>query len=281
MKIDHKQKNLIYIIKPPRFWFNFDFREMLRYKELLYTFVWRNIKVRYKQTVIGILWVILQPILAMIIFTVFFGRLAKVPSDNVPYPVFVYAGLLFWNFFSSALTGASNSLVESAAMIQKVYFPRLILPFSAILTPLIDFIISFIVLLGIMAYYHFIPNWHGLVLTPLLMLVAVFSVLGLGLFFAALNVKYRDVRYALPFFIQLLLFVTPVIYPVSIIPARFQWIAYLNPMTGVVTAARASLLGNASVDWLMLGISALVSLGLIIFGTLYFKKTERFFADII
>lgn len=276
-----QQKNNEYIIRPPRSWFSLEWAELVRYKELLSTFVWRNIKVRYKQTAIGVAWAVLQPLLTMIIFSVFFGRLAKIPSDGIPYPIFVFAGLLYWNLFSSALTNASSSMVESSAMIQKIYFPRLILPLSAILTPMIDFAISFVVLAGVMAWYRFIPGWHGIVLLPLFMGMTIFSVLGLGLWLCSLNVKYRDVRYALPFFIQILLFVTPVIYPVSIIPQRFQWIAYLNPMTGVITAARSSLLGNASVDWTLLAISFVTSIVLFLFGLWYFKKTEQFFADVI
>lgn len=276
-----KTTNSVYTIVPPRSWFSLDFAELARYKELLGVFVWRNVKVRYKQTSIGVAWAVLQPLLTMIIFSVFFGRLAKIPSDGVPYPVFVFAGLLFWNLFSSSLTNASSSMVESSAMIQKIYFPRLILPLSAILTPMIDFAISFGLLLIVMGWYRFIPGWHGLVLLPILMGMTVFSVLGLGLWMCSLNVKYRDVRYALPFFIQILLFITPVIYPVSIIPQKFQWIAYLNPMTGVITAARSSLLGNASVDWMLLVISFATSIVLFLFGLWYFKKTEQFFADII
>lgn len=276
MKIDPD-----YIIRPPRSWFRLDWAELLHYKELLGVFIWRNIKVRYKQTAIGVVWAVLQPFLTMVVFSVFFGRLAKVPSDGVPYPVFVFAGLLFWNLFSSSLTNASNSMVESSGMIQKIYFPRLILPLSAILTPMIDFAISFGVLLGVMAWFQYIPGWHGIVLLPIFMGMTIFSVLGLGLWLCSLNVKYRDVRHALPFFIQILLFLTPVIYPVSIIPQKLQWIAYLNPMTGVITAARASILGNNSVDWTLLAISFIVSIGLLLFGLWYFKKTEQFFADII
>lgn len=268
-------------IKPPKGLLNLDLKEILRYKELLHTFVWRNIKVRYRQTSIGVAWAVLQPLLTMVVFSIFFGGLAKVPSEGVPYPVFVFAGLLYWNLFSAALTNASNSMVDSAGMIQKIYFPRLILPLSAILTPLIDFVLSFLVLVGLMAWFGFLPNWHGIVLLPALVFMTVFAVLGLGLGFASLNVKYRDVRHALPFFIQLLMFLSPVIYPTSIIPLRFQWIAYLNPMTGVITAARASLLGNATVDWALLAISLAVSLGLLFGGLWYFKKTESFFADVI
>lgn len=268
-------------IRPPKGLVRIDFKELWRYRELLSAFVTRNIKVRYKQTAVGIGWAVFQPLLAMLIFTIFFGRLAGMPSDNIPYPIFVYAGLLYWNFLSSALSGASNSIVESGGMLQKVYFPRLITPLSAILTPAIDFAISLAVLFGLMAFFRYPPSLLGVALVPFLMVSTALAMLGPGLFLAALNVKYRDVRYILPFFIQMLLFVTPVIYPVSIIPERFQWIAFLNPMSGIITAARSSLLGNGSVDWLALAVSIGISLVLLVGGLAYFKKTERFFADII
>jgi len=268
-------------IKPLKGLVQVDFKELWRYRDLLWAFVERNIKVRYKQTAIGIGWAVFQPLITMVIFTIFFGRLAGIPSDNIPYPIFVYAGLLYWIFFSAALSGASSSMVESGNMIQKVYFPRLIVPLSAILTPAIDFAISLVVLFGLIAFFRYPPSLSGIVMIPLLVVCTVLAMLGPGLFLAALNVKYRDVRYALPFFIQILLFVTPVIYPLSIIPERFQWIASLNPMAGVITVARSSLLGNGSVDWLSLAVSVGIGLVLLVGGLAYFKKTERFFADII
>lgn len=268
-------------IKPPKGLVWIDFKELWRYRELLLAFVGRNIKVRYKQTLIGIGWAVFQPLTTMIIFTIFFGRLAGMPSDNIPYPVFVYAGLLYWMFFSTALSGASGSMIESVGMIQKIYFPRIIMPLSAALTPAIDFVISLFILLGLMAFYRYIPTLTGLILVPLLMVCTALAVLGPGLFLAALNVKYRDVRYILPFFIQMLMFVTPVIYPVSIIPERFRWLASLNPMSGVIEVARTSLLGNGAIEWSALAVSVGVSLLFIAGGLAYFKKTERFFADII
>jgi len=268
-------------IKPPKSWVRVDFQELWQYRELLAAFVGRNIRVRYKQTVIGIGWAIFQPLITMIIFTIFFGRLAGIPSDNVPYPIFVYAGLLYWTFFSTALSGASFSMIESGNMLQKVYFPRLITPLSAALTPAVDFAISLAVLFGLMALYRYSPSLVGLALIPVLMACTILAVLGPGLFLAALNVKFRDVRYILPFFIQMLLFVTPVIYPVSIIPEQFRWLAFLNPMSGIITVARNSLLGGGSVDWLSLAVSVGISLVLFIGGLAYFKKTELFFADII
>ncbi|OGG39307.1 phosphate ABC transporter permease [Candidatus Gottesmanbacteria bacterium RIFCSPLOWO2_02_FULL_42_29] len=268
-------------IKPQKGWIGVNTKELWLYRELFYIFVWRDIKVRYKQTAIGILWAILQPFLMMVIFSVFFGKLAKIPSGNIPYPVFVFAGLLFWNYFSTSVSSASNSLVEHENMIKKIYFPRLILPFSSSLTPMVDFCIAFIVLFGVMAYYHFVPNFFGILLIPFLLIISFFTASGIGLFLSAINVKFRDVRYALPFFIQILLFVTPVIYPTTIIPAQFQWLLALNPMTGVIEAARFSIFGSPIENPSLLLISAISALVLFSIGILYFRKTERFFADIV
>ena len=276
-----KDDNFYLEIKPAGSFIRIDFKEIWRFRELFYAFSWRDIKVRYKQTALGVAWAIFQPFLMMLIFSVFFGRLINVPSDGVPYPVFVFCGLLFWNYFSTALNNASNSLIGNVGMIQKVYFPRLILPFSSTITPIIDYLFSFIVFIGLMFYYHITPTFLGLVVTPLLVLIAFICSTGIGLFFASANVKYRDVRFILPFFIQLFMFVTPVIYPVSIIPARFQWVSYLNPMSGVISAARSSFFGATPVDWLALLISLGISLLILILGVYYFNKTERFFADVI
>ena len=255
--------------------------EIWRYRELLYIFAWRDIKVRYKQTVLGIAWAIFQPFMTMIIFSVIFGRLAGVPSEGIPYPIFVYSGLLFWNYFSSALTNSSNCLVESEGIIKKVYFPRLILPISVTITPLIDFLFAFVILIGMMIYYHFMPSFLGIVMVPVLLLICLLSASGLGLFLASINAKFRDVRYILPFFIQILMYVTPVIYPVSIIPEKYRWIASLNPMSGVITFARVLFLHSGTLDWSMLGVSVISGIILLILGVVYFKKTERFFADIL
>jgi len=268
-------------IKPQKGWIGVNTKELWLYRELFYIFVWRDIKVRYKQTAIGILWAILQPFLMMVIFSVFFGRLAKIPSGDIPYPVFVFAGLLFWNYFSTSVSSASNALVEHENMIKKIYFPRLILPFSSSLTPMVDFCVAFIVLFGVMAYYHFVPNFFGILLIPFLLIISFFTASGIGLFLSAINVKFRDVRYALPFFIQILLFVTPVIYPTNIVPAQFQWLLALNPMTGVIEAARFSIFGSPIENPSLLLISAISALVLFSIGILYFRKTERFFADIV
>ncbi len=269
-----------YTIEPPKKFANINFSELWRFRELLYIFVWRDIKVRYKQTAVGVAWAVFQPLFTMLIFTIFFGRLAKVPSDGVPYPIFVYCGLLLWNYFSVALTNASDSMIINENIIKKVYFPRLLLPFSTAITPIIDFAVSLIILFILMAFYHFTPHILGIILIPFLLLISLISASGLGILLASINVKYRDVRYALPFFIQMLLFITPVIYPVSMIPAKFQWIILLNPMSGVITTARNAFL-HGTFNWHLPAISLGIGLVLLIVGISYFRKTERFFADIL
>ncbi|OGY79343.1 MAG: phosphate ABC transporter permease [Candidatus Kerfeldbacteria bacterium RIFCSPHIGHO2_02_FULL_42_14] len=274
-------ESIKYEITPPKGLIRFNLPEIWRFKDLFYILVWRDIKVRYKQTVLGILWALFQPFLTMVIFTIFFSVFAKVPSDNAPYPIFVYSGLLFWNYYSTALTNASNSLINNEGIVQKVYFPRLILPISTVLTPIADFIFAFFILLGLMVYYHFTPGILGLLLVPLLLLISIFSALGLGLLLSAVNTKYRDVRYILPFFMQILLFITPVIYPVSIIPEQFRWLAFFNPMTGVITLARNVIIGVGEVNFGHIGVSVFVSVVLLFIGLAYFRKTERFFADVL
>jgi lipopolysaccharide transport system permease protein len=268
------------IIKPKKIFHWNDLREIWQYKELLYFFTWRDLKVRYKQTAIGAAWAIFQPFMTMIVFTVFFGTLAKMPSDGVPYPIFVYTGLLFWQFFSVALSSTSSCLIANQSIITKVYFPRLILPISSVLTQLVDFAVAAAVLVVLMFYYGYSPNILGVLLIPALLLIAFMAAVGGGLFLAAINVKYRDVRYVLPYFIQMLMFVTPVIYPASI-AGKYSWILAVNPMTGVIQNARAALLGTAPVNWLLIGISFAATFVLLAIGIVVFKKTERYFADII
>jgi lipopolysaccharide transport system permease protein len=268
------------IIRPKKIISLKDFWEIWQYRELLLFFVWRDLKVRYKQTAIGVSWALFQPFFTMVVFSVFFGSLAKMPSDGTPYPIFVFVGLLVWQFFSTALTDASNSLIDNQSIVTKVYFPRLILPISAILVKFVDFFIASVILIGLMIYYHYTPNLSGLLILPLLLLISFFAALGGGLILASVNVKYRDVRYALPFFIQILMFLTPVIYPPSI-AGKYSWILAVNPMTGVIKAARSALLGSSPVNWELLGISGLVCFALFLVGFVYFKKTERYFADII
>lgn len=268
------------IIRPQKtFSFN-DIAELWKYKELLYFFTWRDLKVRYKQTAIGVGWAIFQPLITMVVFSVFFGELAKIPSDGVPYPIFVYTGLLFWQFFSGSLTETSGSLITNQSIITKVYFPRLILPISSVITKLIDFAIAAIILGLLMLYYGFTPPLSSIVVIPILLAISFMASIGAGLFLAAINVKYRDVRYALPFFIQMLIFITPVIYPASI-AGKYSWLLALNPMMGVIQNARAVLLNTAPVNWDLLLISFIACLVIMIFGIYVFKKVERYFADII
>ena len=268
------------VIKPRKTFSLKDVRELWQYKELLYFFSWRDLKVRYKQTSIGIAWAIFQPFITMVIFSIFFGSLAKVPSDGVPYPIFVYVGLLFWQFFSTALSDTSNTLISNQSIITKVYFPRLILPISSVMTKFVDFLIATLILIGLMFYYGYMPHLSGLLILPLLLIITFMASTGLGLFLASINVKYRDVRYALPFFVQIMLFLTPVIYPASI-AGKYSYLLALNPMTGVIQSARAAILGTTPINWLLISISLVVTFILMIFGIYIFKKTERYFADII
>ena len=269
-----------YVIRPKKTLSLEDFREVWRYRELLYFFTWRDLKVRYKQTAIGVAWAIFQPFMAMVVFSVFFGGLAKIPSDGVPYPIFVYTGLLFWQFFSGALGEVSGSMVGNRGIITKVYFPRLILPLSALFTSLVDFCVASIVLAGLMVYYGFIPHFATLLVLPLLMAMTFFAALGGGLFLAAINVKYRDVRYVLPYFLQMMLFITPVIYPASL-AGKYSWILSINPLTGIIKAARAAVLSTEPINWLLLGISSVAILIMLAIGIVVFKNTERYFADIL
>src|SRR3989344_6392433 len=259
------------VIRPRKVFSLKDVKELWQYRELLYFFSWRDLKVRYKQTAIGIIWVILQPFVTMVVFSVFFGKLAGLPSDGVPYPIFVYTGLLFWHFFSGALSETASSLVGNQAIITKVYFPRLILPISSVVTKFIDFMIASLILVLMMFYYGYTPFIGGLWILPLLLLITFMASTGLGLFLSAVNVKYRDVRYALPFFIQLLLFVTPVIYPASI-AGKYSKILALNPMTGVVQSARGALLGTTPINWILLLISSVACFIILLVGIAYFKK---------
>lgn len=268
------------VIQPKKAFSFKDIKELWFYRELFYFFSWRDLKVRYKQTAIGVLWALLQPFVTMVVFSVFFGKLAGIPSDGVPYPIFIYTGLLFWQFFSGALSDTSMSLIANQSIITKVYFPRLILPISSIITKFVDFLISGFVLVGLMFYYGYTPHLGGLLVIPLLLLITFMAASGLGLFLSAMNVKYRDVRHGLPFFIQILLFVTPVIYPASI-AGKYSWALALNPMTGVIQSARAALLGATAINWTLISISFIACLIALIIGIIYFKKVERYFADII
>jgi len=268
------------IIRPKKVLSLDDFKEIWHYRELLYFFTWRDFKVRYKQTAIGVLWAVFQPFMTMVVFSLFFGKLLGIPSDGVPYPIFVYTGLLFWQFFSSALSETSSVLITNQAIITKVYFPRLILPLAAVTTKFVDFAIASVILAGMMVYYGYAAHFTGFLVLPLLLLITFMTAVGGGLFLAAVNVKYRDVRYVLPFFIQILLFVTPVIYPASI-AGKYSWILALNPMMGVIQTARAGFLGTTPINWVLLADSFIAALVLLVIGVIYFKKVERYFADLL
>ncbi|MCL4390419.1 MAG: ABC transporter permease [Patescibacteria group bacterium] len=268
------------VIKPNGSFLDVDLREIWRYRELFYIFAWRDIKLRYKQTVLGIIWVLFQPLVSTGIFSIFFGKIAKIPSDNLPYPLFVLAGLVIWNFFSSALSASSQSLIGNEGIIKKVYFPRLILPISSVVTAGVDFFITFLVLLVAVVYFGYLPSLLILPVLPVLLIITILMASGLGMFMASLNVKYRDVRFILPFFIQIGLFVTPVIYPLSIIYDWRKWFLIINPLTGVIETLRALIVGRAQPDFSLLIIGLIVSIPVFCFGLFYFRRTEAYFADI-
>jgi lipopolysaccharide transport system permease protein len=267
------------LIRPSRGWVGIGWRELWEYRELLYFLVWRDIKVRYKQTALGATWAIIQPFFTMVVFTIFFGRLAKIPSDGLPYPIWSYAALLPWMYFAQAMNQASQSLVGSANLITKVYFPRLIVPISAVLSGLLDFAIALLVLVAMMLYYGIAPTAATLLLPGFLILALVAS-LGVGLWLATLNVEYRDIRYVVPFLTQFWLFATPVVYPSSLLPEPWRTLSGLNPMTGVVEGFRWVLLGT-SPPGVMLAVSVLVAVGLLVSGALYFQRVEEHFADLV
>ena len=254
--------------------------DLWRYRELFYFLAWRDVKVRYKQTALGVAWAVLQPLMTMLIFTLLFGKLGNMPSDGIPYPLFYFSALLPWTYFSATLTNAGNSLVVNANLLTKVYFPRVILPTSTAFSGLVDFGIGCILLVGMMVYYRVTPGWELLLWVPLVALLFVLA-LGVSMILAALNVKYRDVKYTLPFLVQFWLFATPVIYPMSIIPGRYRLLVALNPVSGVIDAFRASLTPGKHIDWQLLLISSLITLAIFSIAVLYFKKTERAFADIV
>ena len=254
--------------------------ELWRFRELLYFFAWRDVKIRYKQAAFGAAWAVMQPLFTMFIFTFFFGRMAKIPSDGIPYPLFCYAALVPWTYFAGTLGQAGNSLVTNASLITKIYFPRVLLPAAAALSGLLDFGVSSIVLLIMMVYYKVQPGW-ALIFWPLAVLGMVLVSVGISMLFAAMNVRYRDVKHVIPFLVQLGLFVTPVIYPPDFLPARFRpWLA-LNPLSGVMETFRACLFPHRSLDLHVVGTSVAIALLLFIIGVLYFRKAERSFADII
>lgn len=266
-------------INPPDGWRMLDWRELWAYRELLSVLTMRDIKVRYKQTVLGAAWAVIRPFLTMVIFSVVFGQLAKMPSDGYPYPVFVYAALLPWTFFAGAISTSGQSLIGSSNLVSKVYFPRLIIPLSSVGAGLIDLLISTGILLLLMLWYGVGWTWH-LLAVPLLLAAVVFAALGVGTLLSALTVSYRDFTHLTPFLVQIWMYVTPVIFPVTLVPERWQWLLYLNPMTGLVEGFRSAFLGKPF-DPAGLGISCVITIALLIVGVLYFEKVERRFADVI
>jgi lipopolysaccharide transport system permease protein len=272
------------VIQPSHGWISLQLRALWEYRELLYFLVWRDLKVRYKQTVLGVLWIVLQPVVSMVVFSLLFGTLLKVPSGDVPYPIFAYAALLPWNYFAGALNRSSTSLVGSANLITKVYFPRLVIPISGVLSGLVDFGIAFLVLIGLMVYYQVSPTW-AVTLLPGFLLLAMITALGFGLWLSALNVRYRDIGYLVPFLVQIWMYATPVIYGTSLIPERFRFLVSLNPMAGVTEGFRWALLGSQLADARAPGTlfvaSVAIALLVLVSGAVFFRNTERTFADIV
>ena len=272
------------IIAPPKRLVRIDWAELWHFRDLFLVLAWRDISVRYKQTVLGAAWAILQPVTTMVVFSFIFNRMAGIQSgDGTPYPVFICVGQLLWQFFSGSLTNASQALVANAGLVQKVYFPRLILPATSVTTGLADLAIASLVLVGMMIWYGVVPGLTGLIILPLLILTAVLSSLGIGLILASINVKYRDVRYALPFVINIMMYVTPVIYPLAYLdrhPVAKALMTWLNPISGVITNARAALLGNSRIQWDILAIALFISAVYLGVGLAYFRATEKYFADI-
>jgi len=270
----------VIVVQPSKGWISLKLREIWQYRELLYFLTWRDIKVRYKQTVLGAAWAIIQPFFTMVIFSIFFGRLAKMPSDGIPYPIFAYAALVPWTFFANGLNQASNSLVGSANLIKKVYFPRLVVPISSIISGVVDFVLAFAVLLGMMLFYGILPTVNILWL-PFFVLLIFVTALGVGFWLSALNVQFRDVRYTVPFLTQFWLFASPIAYPSSLLSEPWRTLYGINPMVGVVEGFRWALLGTDTAPGPMVIVSALVALTVLVSGAFYFRRMEKTFADVV
>jgi len=269
----------IVVIEPTKSWVAIGLRDLWAYRELLYFLMWRDLKVRYKQTTLGIVWVVLQPLLTTLVFTIFLGKLARVPSDGIPYPLFVYAAMLPWTFFSSAVTNCSISLVGNANLITKIYFPRLLMPAAAVAARTVDFGIAFIILIGLMIYYGAVIT-TTLLLLPLLVVLVVLLTLGFGIWVAGLNVKYRDVGVMLPVGLQLWMFTSPVVYPSSLVPPKYQWLYHLNPMAGILDGFRSSLFGR-EINWRALAVSTVFTFALLVYSAYAFRRMEKSFADVV
>jgi lipopolysaccharide transport system permease protein len=272
-------ENPLVVIEPSSGWIPLNLSDIWQYRDLLYILTMRDIRVRYKQTLLGAAWAIIQPLFTMLIFTLFFGKLAGMPSDNIPYPLFAYAGLLPWTFFSNAVTNSGNSLVGNSNLITKVYFPRMIIPMASVASGLLDFLIAFGLLIVLMFYYGVGLSINILMLPVLVVLTSLLAI-GIGMWMSALNVKFRDIRYALPFLIQLGMFASPIIYPASIVPEKWRWLLFLNPVAGQIEAYRSAFFGKPF-DWLALGISAAITIVILFYAAYSFKRMEKSFADII
>ncbi|HRV93089.1 MAG TPA: ABC transporter permease [Anaerolineae bacterium] len=270
----------ITLIKPSQGWVSLQFRELWEYRELLFFLTWRDIKVRYKQTVLGAAWAIIQPFFTMIVFSLFFGRLAQVPSDGIPYPIFSYTALVPWTFFANGLNQASNSLVNSANLVKKVYFPRLVVPFAAVISGVVDFVLAFIVLIVMMLFYGIVPT-ANIIWLPYFLLLALCTSLGVALWLSAMNVQFRDVRYTVPFIVQFWLFATPIAYPSSLLSEPWRTLYAINPMVGVVEGFRWALLGTDTAPGPMIIVSSAVALVLLVSGMYYFRRMEKTFADVV
>ncbi|MEP7087996.1 MAG: ABC transporter permease [Gemmatimonadota bacterium] len=268
------------VIEPARSWPGLNVGELWANRELLLFLVWRDIKVQYAQTVLGAAWAVVQPLMTMLIFTLVFGRLAKIPSDGVPYSVFTLAALIPWMYFSNAFSAASSSLVNSSNLITKVYFPRLIIPIVSILSGLVNFAVSCVVLAVMMIWYHVTPSWAAMPMIPALLLLMIFTATGVGCWLAAVYIQYRDVRQIVPFIVQIWMYVSPVVYPLSLVPERYRTLYALNPMAGIIQTFRVVLLRTGEIPWGTLGISTIVGMALFLSGTLYYRHTEHLFADV-
>jgi homopolymeric O-antigen transport system permease protein len=258
-----------------------ELRELWQHRELLYFLIWREIKIRYKQTAIGIAWALLQPLLTMLIFAIVFGHFAKMPSDGVPYSVFAYTALLPWGYFAQAVSRSGSSLVGDASLIRKVYFPRLILPLAAVIVPLVDFILAFCILVGMIFWFNISPTWTGLLMLPIFLIMALATALAVGLWLSPLNVKYRDINIVIPVIVQLWMYASPIVYPVSLVPETWRFLYGLNPMAGVINGFRWALLGQAAPNFELMGMSALAVMFMLWGGIIYFRRMEPTIADIV
>jgi lipopolysaccharide transport system permease protein len=280
LRVPQLPEEPLVVIEPSKSWVVLNLRDLWTYRELLYFLIWRDVKIRYKQTLLGAAWAIIQPLLTMLIFTLLFGRLAGIKSDGIPYPIFAYAGLLIWTFFANAVTNSGNSLVGSANLITKIYFPRMIIPGAAVGAGLVDLAIAFLIQIALMIYYH-VAISSAILMVPVLILLATLLALGVGMWLSALNVKYRDIRYVIPFLIQLWMFASPVIYPESMLQGKLKYILRLNPLTGIIENFRVALIGHSHFDWNSLALSAGITFLVLIYSAYSFRRLERSFADVV